>query len=94
MSQICETNNLPAYYTLENHQSIEKFRNVSRRLKPAEGVSAEHSLIDAYFMQEFQQNRGLRVLAWKVNNREVAKRLEDLKVDALITSSPFIMKGL
>lgn len=94
VSQVCQANDLPAYYTLENHQSIEAFRKANPRLKPAKGVSVEHSLIDAKFMQEFQQNRSLRVLAWKVNNREVAKRLEDLKVDALITSSPFIMKGL
>ena len=95
VSQVCEANNLPAYYTLESQHSIDEFRAASQKLRPAEGVSVEHSLIDSDFMGEFQQNRGLRILAWKVESQDVAKRLEDLKVDAMIASSPFIlMKGL
>jgi len=64
--------------------------------KTAEAVKADwliphHSLLTRAFVNSAHE-KGLKILAWTVNRKRLAKKLESMGVDAIATNKPDLMK--
>lgn len=86
VSNICQNNNLFAFYTLKNKKDLSKFKKISLNLKKPAGFSAKAGLINKELIRILKSDYPKsEIWAWTVNDPEEVKRLADLKVDGIIT---------